>query len=247
MARQAFQNNDDIAHADSLSANAKESKHGTQSFTPTATVNGDTEFARNEFYKLLEKSRFVAQVIAIQRRDQFRLHTDSDLCESPSDGISNRSEVEWQALVAQNLPDWLFWVTDILTTQAKLVAQNRPMSRVQLSALMNDRLLRQTSSELRLKSGRSSLWTTKLLRRAINLALSDITTPGAVTLRNVARRINVRSKELIGLNTPLTGKHLQKLLKQNNIDWLEIKRSYKHRLITRDRSWLIVRAQEPKP
>jgi|GEM_PF-2348499 len=233
MTRRVVQNNGVIAYEDSSPANASGFKHGGRSFTPPATANSDTEFVRNEFHKLLEESKFVTQVIDIHRRDQFRLITDGP-CESHIDGASNGNSAEWQMLVAQNLPAWLFWVTDILTTQAKLIAQNRPMSRAQLRALMNDRLLRQTSSELRLKTGRSSLWTAELLRRAINHALRDITTPGAVTLGTVARRINIRSKELLtGLSTPLTGKHLQKLLKQHNIDWLEIKRSYKHRLIVR--------------
>jgi hypothetical protein len=80
-----------------------------------------SEFIENEFYKLLSESGFVARVIEIQRTP--------DDCDSST----------WQNIVEQNLPYWLFCVTEILTTQAKLAGQDRPMSGAQLAELLKDR------------------------------------------------------------------------------------------------------------
>ena len=52
----------------------------------------DSEFIENEFYKLLSESGFVARVIEIQ--------LTPDDCDSPD-------------IVEQNLPRWLFCVTEI--------------------------------------------------------------------------------------------------------------------------------------
>ncbi|HYX27473.1 MAG TPA: hypothetical protein VE863_02820 [Pyrinomonadaceae bacterium] len=99
-----------------------------------------------------------------------------------------------------------------MITQAKLVAQHRPMYRAQLRHMIDYRLLGQANKELRLKCGPNSLWTRHTLRRAINRALPDITAPGAVTLANLAKKINQRSNELFGgRDITLKGKHLQKL------------------------------------
>jgi hypothetical protein len=108
------------------------------------------------------------------------------------------------------------------------------MSRTQLLELLNDRLFRETGNKLPLKARRKRIWTAAVLRSAVHDALKDINTPGAVTLENLGRRITARSGNApINLKKPLSGKHLQKLLRQNNIDWIEIKRSYKERLLTR--------------
>ena len=79
---------------------------------------------------------------------------------------------------------------------------------------------------------RKRIWRPAVLRRAVHSALKDIHNPGAVTLENLARRIAVRSRNSSPLNLmkPLSGKHLQKLLQGNDIEWIEIKRSYKEPL-----------------
>ena len=185
----------------------------------------DSEFIENEFYKLLCESGFVARVIEIQ--------LTPDDCDSPA----------WQNIVERNLPHWLFCVTEILTMQAKLAGQDRPMSRAQLAELLKERLIRQASDGLSLKPSRKRIWTMRVLRAVVNEALKDINTPGAVTLDNLAKRITWRSRKLLqmDLKKPLSGKHLQKLLRQHDIDWIKIKRSYKDRLLTefvkRPRQW----------
>jgi hypothetical protein len=77
------------------------------------------------------------------------------------------------------------------------------------------------------------LWSAYALKHAINTVLPEIKTSGAVTLANLARRINANSKDILvaGTRARLSGKHLQKLLKKHHINWIEIKKSYKKRLL----------------
>lgn len=139
---------------------------------------------------------------------------------------------EWQELVRTNLPHWLFWLTYTLTAHAKLAAEGRPMSRAELAELLNDRLLRHAGKGLPFKAHQRIIWTPSVLRIAVHNALKDINTPGAVTLENLARRITFQARNSSSLNLmkPLSGKHLQKLLKEHDIEWIEIKKSYKERL-----------------
>src|SRR5215831_2724356 len=181
------------------------------------TLNGDADLIKTEFYRLLKESEFVARVIAIHRNN------------------SKRTPVGWQNIVEENLPAWLFCLTDILTTQAALAAEERPMSRGQLAAQINDRLLREATVELRLKPYRKRIWTAAVLRITVYEALKYIDRPATVTLENVAKMMNrhFASSLPADVKRPLSTKHLQKLLRQNGIDWLELKRRYKERLLTR--------------
>jgi hypothetical protein len=210
--------------------------HGSDpTFLNSADLDGDTGFLEDEFYRLLEESRFVAGVIEIHINNERRTFTENTPGTDSHHHAEHHRGREWQELVRTNLPYWLFWLTHILTVQAKLAAEDRAMSRRQLVQLLNDRLFRQAGNELGLKGRRKRIWTPDILRNAVHCGLKDINTPGAVTLENLARRITARSKNLlpIALNRPLSGKHLQKLLQQNDIDWLEIKRLYKDRIVTR--------------
>jgi hypothetical protein len=140
---------------------------------------------------------------------------------------------EWEHLVRTRLPDWLFWLTYILTAQARLAEEKREMSRAQLATVLNDRLFRQTKDDVLFRAHKKKLWTPALLRNIVHEALKDISLPGRVTLENVAMSINLRSRKVsspIKLVTPLSGKHLQKLLRENDIKWIEIKRRYVERL-----------------
>ena len=108
-----------------------------------------------------------------------------------------------------------------------LVEENRQMSRAQLATVLNDRLFRQTKDDLLFRAHKKRLWTQALLRNTVHEALKDISLPRRGTLENVAMSINLRSRRVsspIKLVTPLSGKHLQKLLRRNNINWIEIKR-----------------------
>jgi hypothetical protein len=106
------------------------------------------------------------------------------------------------------------------------------MSHAELTALINDAFLNGASKALRLKDARNEIWSAATLKSAINKALTEIKTTGAVTLTNLAKRINAHSREILfgRTKTRLSGKHLQKLFKKHDIDWIGIKKAYKQRL-----------------
>ena len=89
--------------------------------------------------------------------------------------------------------------------------------------------------DLPLKDGRNEIWDADTLKSALNQVLPEIKTTGTLTLANIAKRINERSNQILyGRNRrPVSGKHLQKLLKKHNIDWAKIKKKYKERLIAK--------------
>ena len=197
----------------------------------SSELNDNADLTRQEFQNLLNELRFVARVIDIHLKNQSRL-VDIDSPNRPRGSLE--SDDEWQTLVTRNLPNWLFWITDILMMQARLVARGCPMPRTQLAALLQDRLLRQASRELLLKESRNKVWTAHIVRTAIDRALPGMRAPGAITLANLAKRINADSQDVSDTaGKTLSGKHLQKLLKKHGIDWIEIKRSHKKRLLTR--------------
>ena len=187
-----------------------------------------------EFYRLLEDSQFVAKVIEIYCSDRTALERHREPWDSSATIVKIQEDSQWKSLVKKHLADWLFRITDILTMQAKFASRGYPyVSRAQLAALFDDAFLLDASEDLLLKDGRNEVWSAYALKRAINTVLPEIKTSGAVTLANLARRINAKSEEIIvgGMRARLSGKHLQKLLKKHHINWIEIKKSYKKRLL----------------
>ena len=195
-------------------------------------LNGNTGFAMAEFYRLLTESQFVAKVIEIYCSDKATLERHREPEDSTATIIKIQVDSQWKSLVKKHLADWLFRITDILTMQAKFASRGYPMSHAQLAALIADAFLMEAAEDLQLRDGRNEIWNAYSLKSAINSVLPEIKTSGAVTLTNVAKKITARSKEILDCRskTPLSGKHLQKLLKVHSIDWMAIKRSYKKRL-----------------
>ena len=194
----------------------------------------DTCLLQEEFRRFLEKSGFVEEVIDFYIDKERRLRTENASDTDSTHDSEPLNTGEWEQLVRTRLPDWLFWLTYILTAQARLAEEKREMSRAQLATVLNDRLFRQTKDDLLFRAHRKRLWTPALLRNMVHEALKDISLPGRVTLENLAMSINLRSRKVsspIKLLTPLSGKHLQKLLRQNDIQWIEIKRRYVERLL----------------
>ena len=194
----------------------------------------DTCLLQEEFCRLLDKSGFVEEVIDFYVNNERRLLTETTSGADSPLHSERQNTGDWEQLVRTRLPDWLFWLTYILTVQAKLVEGNRQMSRAQLATLLSDRLFRPTRDDLLFRAHRKRLWTPALLRNVVHDALKDINIPGRVTLENLAMSITVRSRRAsspIKLLTPLSGKHLQKLLRQNDIKWIEIRRRYVTRLL----------------
>ena len=204
---------------------------------------GSSGFIYDEFYELLEQSRFVSRVIDIHTREKawreecIRIRDGSNELipeHTDSEWRSFVDDSEWQAFVKDRLADWLFGITEILTMQAKFVARGNPMCRAEFAALIDDQFLGRKSKDICLKDGRNEVWSALTLREAIHRVLPEIKTVGAVTLSNLAKRINAHSREILfrRLKTRLTGKHLQKLLKKHGIDWIGLKKAYKQHLLT---------------
>jgi hypothetical protein len=189
----------------------------------------------------LEESGFVEEVIDFYINKERRLPTENASVADSHHHNERHNTGEWQQLVGTVLPYWLFWLTYILTAQAKLVDEDRPISRAQVAAVLNDRLFRETDNHGLFRAHRKRLWTPALLRNVVHEALKYINIPGTVTLEHVAMNITFLSRKdssPIKLLKPLSGKHLQKLLRQNDIKWIEIKRRYVARLLRlRRASW----------
>src|SRR5260370_9796267 len=119
-------------------------------------LNGNTGFTKDEFYKLLKKSRFVSRVIDIHIRDVTRFDKYREPSES-TDEILNIEDSQWQVFVEKHLADWRYSITDILLMQAKFISLGHPMSRAELAPLLNDAFLGWESNDLQLKHGRNEL------------------------------------------------------------------------------------------
>jgi hypothetical protein len=197
-------------------------------------LNGNSGFVKAGFYELLEKSAFVSHVIDLHRNDANRsLEYGQQLFALP-ELVSQAPDVPlFEAFVERHLPDWLFKITDILTLQARFAAKGSPMSRAELTALVDDAFLDHELDDLSLKDGRNEIWDAYTLKSALNHVLPEIRTTGTLTLTNVAKKINARSNQLLPgrMKRPLSGKHLQKLLKTHHIDWAKIREVCKERLL----------------
>jgi hypothetical protein len=160
-------------------------------------LNGNTGFFRNEFCALLEATQFVAKVIDIQDRDL----SESKKCRKEHNWSEPLVELDedsqWKAFTEKHLADWLYKIPDILTMQAKFASRGYPMSHAELTALINDAFLGWKSKDLRLKDGRNEIWNAHTLKSAVNIALPEIKTSGAVTLTNLANKINAHSREIL--------------------------------------------------
>jgi hypothetical protein len=196
-------------------------------------LNGNSGFFRDEFYALLETTQFVAKAIVIQERDlaeSKRCRTEYDSSEPLLDLYE---DAKWKVFTEKHLQDWLYKITDILIMQARFASRGFPMSHAELTALINDAFLGWESKDLDLRDGRNEIWNAYNLKFAVNIALPEIKTIGAVTLTNLAKKINSRSMEILygRTKTRLSGKHLQKLFTKHDINWIQMKKLYKQRLV----------------
>ena len=220
----------DPAETTNLTASEAEptqTRQGNSNLFNLRLFDDDTSVLQEEFRSFLEKSGFVEEVIDFYIDKERRLLAEKASGPDPTHDSEPLNTGEWEHLVRTRLPDWLFWLTYILTAQARLAEEKREMSRAQLETVVNDRLFRQSRNDFLFRAHRKKLWTPRLLRNIVHEALKDINLPGRVNLENVAMSINLRSRKAslpIKLVTPLSGKHLQKLLRQNDIKWIEMKR-----------------------
>jgi hypothetical protein len=114
-------------------------------------LNGHSGFTKAGFYELLEMSAFVSHVIDIHRQDVNRSLEHSQQFEAPDLVSLAPDACLFEAFVEKHLPDWLYKITDILTLQARFAAKGSPMSRAELTALIDDAFLDHELDDLPLK------------------------------------------------------------------------------------------------
>jgi hypothetical protein len=148
---------------------------------------------------------------------------------------SKRSSTEFEEnfqrqeeFLRKYLPNWLFQLTDTLAVEALIAASGEPMLKSQADDLYKFIFIDRGPGDPPLKDARNEIWNLRTLRWAIEDALPKIKTIASVTLDTLAKKINTLPKRgwLKKKRKPLTGKHLQKLLKEHNIDWKKIKKDY---------------------
>jgi hypothetical protein len=140
----------------------------------------NTCLLQEEFCRFLEKSGFVEEVIEFYINKERQLLTESASGTGSTHNSDRLNTGQCEQLVRTRLPDWLFWLIYILAAQARLVEENRQMSRAQLAAVLNDRLFRQTKDDLLFRAHRKRLWTQALLRNMVHEALKDISPEGSL-------------------------------------------------------------------
>jgi len=208
----------------------KKDKHREEE---TSQAFASSDLAAQEFRALLEEVDFVSRVVDIYRRHELR-----ELAHFREHGIGPsrpRFEQTFQRqedFIKKYLPDRLYQATDTLVIEAVLAAIGRPMRRLIVADLYNSIFVRRNDTAPPLRGGRDEIWDSLSLKWAIANALPEIKNPRNVTLSALAKRINnlPRKGMLRNMRKNLTGKHLQKLLNENHIDWMRIKTEYKRHL-----------------
>lgn len=192
-----------------------------------------------EFHTLLEESGFMSQVIEIYRKEElrkFEYHQKYGSTRSSTEFEENFQRQE--DFLRTYLPNWLFQLTDTLAVEALFAASGEPMLKSRADDLYKFIFIERGPGDPPLKDARNEIWNSHALKWAMNEALPKIKTIANVTLNTLAKKINELPKRgwLQKRRKALTGKHLQKLLKEHNIDWMKIKKDYIKQLEEKKRS-----------
>lgn len=188
-------------------------------------------FVQREFAALLQESDFVSKVIQIYYADALRTFNDGSKHGLVADFEENFSRQE--EFIRKYLPVWLCQITEVLALEAFFVASGEPMTRKNIEDFIHFLFLERGPGDPPLKDGRNEIWDRLLLRWALGQVLPTFKVSGAINLASTARKINQLPKRglLRKMKKTLTGKHLQKLLKDHDIDWPKEKRHYKALLV----------------
>jgi hypothetical protein len=220
-----------------MSRESSKQKHATkepQQSKEAARVSDESLTGiEGEFHALLRECDFITKVIQIYREDEARKFADG------KEHASNRSEAEFEEsfsfqeeYIRKYLPGWLYSITGILMLEALFASSGEPLEKSRMAELVNFSFVERGPGERQLKDGRNEIWDKHLLRWALGQVLPTFKTSGAISLAATARKINhlPRRGMLRKMKKTLTGKHLQKLLHDREIDWLKEKRHYQNRL-----------------
>jgi hypothetical protein len=213
-----------------MTKRAKKSKKEKLLDEEFSQIFSSNSFVQQEFHTLLTGTDFVSKVIEIYRRDELRKFDFLQRFGLSLSVAEFEETLQREAeFLRKYLPDWLYQLIDTLAVEALFAARGEPMLKSRASDLYNFIFVERESNAPPLKDGRNEVWNTHTLKWAINHALPKIKVPGNVTLETLARKINNLPKvgRLEKQRKALTGKHLQSLLKEHNIDWIKIKKHYK--------------------
>jgi len=194
-------------------------------------VVGYASFVQREFAALVQESDFVSKVIQIYHTDALRSFNEGLRHGSVAD--FERDFRRQEEFIRKYLPVWLCQITEVLAIEALYASTGEPMTRKNIEDIIHFLFLERGPGDLPLKDGRNEIWNRHLLKWALGQVLPTFKVIGAVNLASTARKINQLPKRgwLRKMKKALTGKHLQKLLKDHDIDWLKEKREYKTRLM----------------
>jgi hypothetical protein len=186
-----------------------------------------------EFNALLRECDFISKVIQIYRKDAAREFAErKKYTPNPSEAEFEESFSFQEVYIREYLPGWLCSITGILILEAFCASLGEPLERSRMAELVNFSFVDRGPGERQLKDGRNEIWDKHVLRWALGQVLPTFKASGAISLAATARKINQLPKRgmLRKMKRALTGKHLQKLLQDHDIDWLEEKKHYQNRL-----------------
>lgn len=220
-----------------MSRESSKQKHANrepqQSKEPGRVSNESLSVTQREFNALLAECDFISKVIQIYREDAAREFADRKKC-APNHSAADFEESSrfQEEFIRKYLAGWLYSITEILMLEAFFAATGEPLERSKMAELINFSFVERGPGDRPLKDGRNEIWNRHLLRWALGQALPKFKVGSAITLASTARKINqLPERGMLGkMKRPLTGKHLQKLLQDHDIDWLKEKKRYQNRL-----------------
>jgi len=187
-----------------------------------------------EFQSLLNETSFISRILEIYRRDalrRFRIGKHYLGSKQPF-GEFEEEQARVENFVNKYLPQRLFDSVDVLMIEASFMRSGEPMRKAQLAKLIDIMFVHRIPGDPPLKDGRNEVWNAANLKSALNRVLPKIKVPGAVTLSVVAKKINKLPKtgSLQSGKKPLSAKHLQKLFREHDVNWMHVKRDHIKRL-----------------
>lgn len=201
--------------------------------------DGRSKRVEKAFHALLEESGFLTGVIEIYRKEEMRtFEYYKKYGPSSSTATFDEKFQPQEDFLRKYLPNWLFQLTENLGMEALYAASGEPMLKSKADDLYRFIFIERGPGDPPLKDARNEIWDMYTLKWAVEEALPLIKRTANVTLATLAKRINSLPKRgwLKKRRKPLTGKHLQRLLKEHNIDWMKIKKDYIKKLEDSKRS-----------
>jgi hypothetical protein len=206
---------------------------------------------RTDFTRLLNELDVIPKVIdvcytsALQKFSYYQQNcTEVEMFITDFEDDFRRQSVFLQ----EHLPNWFYSITNILALEARTAAHGKPISKSKARRLFEVEFVDREFGGPPLKDSRNEIWNAPSLRMILKEVLRQIKVVSALTLENAARRINKSSGPMFSKSkAPLTGKHLQKLLKRHGINWKQMKAERVRLLIAEKTRSSITKPGQTKP